>query len=352
MLLDGIHIPLTTPFYPDGRLNPRKLEHNVDRFSRTPAAGLLILGPLGEPTTLSDADTREALTAAISAAAPEKVMLAGIAREGVSSILELAEYAAAASYDVVVLSVPSILTPSQTREAITFLQAIADRSPLPIILQSSPSNPISLETITELASHPTIIGVVEKASRPGAIRTLRERTAHIRHTAMVTTIFAAVTTRMKTKALTPIAGAATYVGVHSLQSSGTAVAIAAPPAPPALKTRTRETGFQILTGPTTSILQAFRDGAIGAIAPLAACAPQACYEILAAWKDGDQSLAEEKQNRLLAAATRIEQHLGIPGLKYAADLNGYFGGHPRLPLLPVSAAEKSEIELLMRPMRN
>ena len=48
MLLDGIYVALTTPFYRDGRLYVRKVEHNVDRFSKTPAAGLIALGPNGE----------------------------------------------------------------------------------------------------------------------------------------------------------------------------------------------------------------------------------------------------------------------------------------------------------------
>ena len=84
MLLEGLHIPLTTPFHPDGRLNPRKLAANVVRYSRTPAAGLIVLGPSGEPTLLSDDETREALRTAAESAAPEKVLIAGIARDSVS----------------------------------------------------------------------------------------------------------------------------------------------------------------------------------------------------------------------------------------------------------------------------
>ena len=64
MLLEGLHIPLTTPFHPDGRLNPHKLAANVVRYSKTPAAGLIALGPTGEPTVLSDDETSEALRAA------------------------------------------------------------------------------------------------------------------------------------------------------------------------------------------------------------------------------------------------------------------------------------------------
>ena len=48
MLLEGLYLPLTTPFYPDGSLNLRKLEHNADRYSRTPAAGFAVLSEVGE----------------------------------------------------------------------------------------------------------------------------------------------------------------------------------------------------------------------------------------------------------------------------------------------------------------
>jgi 4-hydroxy-2-oxoglutarate aldolase len=35
---------------------------------------------------------------------------------------------------------------------------------------------------------------------------------------------------------------------------------------------------------------------------------------------------------------------GIPGLKHAMDLNGYYGGPPRLPLTYPSPEAKQEIE--------
>jgi hypothetical protein len=34
------------------------------------------------------------------------------------------------------------------------------------------------------------------------------------------------------------------------------------------------------------------------------------------------------------------------------DLNGYYGGLPRLPLLPLTATQKSEIDGLMANFRN
>jgi len=46
MLLSGIFPPVTTPFYPDGNVYFKKLEHNVERYSRTPVAGIVVLGSL------------------------------------------------------------------------------------------------------------------------------------------------------------------------------------------------------------------------------------------------------------------------------------------------------------------
>jgi dihydrodipicolinate synthase/N-acetylneuraminate lyase len=86
--------------------------------------------------------------------------------------------------------------------------------------------------------------------------------------------------------------------------------------------------------------------------PFAVAAPGTCFEIYAALKDGDASLAEQKQQRITKAAARIVGELGIPGLKYAMDLNGYYGGNGRLPLLPLDAETKLEIERLMADIRS
>ncbi len=119
---------------------------------------------------------------------------------------------------------------------------------------------------------------------------------------------------------------------------------------PPLRTRTKSVGFQVLAGDTQAILESLRAGAIGAAPAFAACAPQACYEVFAAWKDDDQPLAEEKQTRLLEAARLAE---ATPGsLKFACDLNGYFGGLPRLPQLPPTGSQRAALEQLMKQLRN
>jgi 4-hydroxy-2-oxoglutarate aldolase len=52
--------------------------------------------------------------------------------------------------------------------------------------------------------------------------------------------------------------------------------------------------------------------------------------------------AEELQQRANRAAGVIKRH-GVAGVKYAMDLRGYYGGNPRLPLLPVGDDAKRKI---------
>jgi dihydrodipicolinate synthase/N-acetylneuraminate lyase len=99
------------------------------------------------------------------------------------------------------------------------------------------------------------------------------------------------------------------------------------------------------------MIEALRAGACGIAPAFAACAPQACYEVFAAWKDNDQPLAEEKQARLREAADLIA-NLGPGALRFACDLNGYYGGLPRLPHLPPTGEQRAAIERLLAPMRN
>ena len=134
MLLEGIFAAVTTCFYPDGRPYWRKLEQNVDRYSRTPMSGMVLLGSTGEAVMLSDEESREALRVAQAATAPDKVLLAGVGRESVFETLRLAEYAAALEYDAILVRTPHYYRKQmRDREMLTYYQAVADRSPLPVL---------------------------------------------------------------------------------------------------------------------------------------------------------------------------------------------------------------------------
>ena len=119
-----------------------------------------------------------------------------------------------------------------------------------------------------------------------------------------------------------------------------------------LKTRQKEVGFQVLVGAAHKLEPSLDAGAVGAILAFADAAPTACYEIYAAWKEGDKELAHLKQQRIVQAAQRIAGDMGIAGVKYAMDYNGYFGGTVRLPLLPLTGEARTEVEALLDNIRN
>lgn len=341
MLLEGLFVPVTTPFYADGRLYLRKLEHNVGRYSKTPAAGLIVLGEAGEAGLVSDEESREALRVAIAAAADEKVMVGGISRESVAGTLELARFAAGLGYDAVLVEMPRTLRREQARERQTYFAAVADGCELPVLLGAG----LPVEEIGSLSRHPGVIGVLERgAERIGEIRAV---TGDVRREVVVTPVFAAATGRMLARR-GPVEGGARLVSLDALSGGGAAIAVA--PERPVIKTRTKAVGFQVMGTGTAEMLGALEAGAVGAAPVFAACAPQACYEVVAAWKDGDSALAREKQERVSLAAREVEGSAG--GLKYGCDLNGYFGGKPRLPLLGATGEERGRIDAAMRGIRN
>src|SRR6185437_17171647 len=144
-------------------------------------------------------------------------------------------------------------------------------------------------------------------------------------TLTVTPVFEAVTARMLMQK--PEGAGGTFVTAGEL-AGGAAVATT-PPAP-TVKTRTREVGFQTLVGSGAGVFAGLKGGASGAILAFAACAPEACTEIYIAWKENDPKLAEELQQRIAEAASTCVG-LGIAGVKYACDFNGFYGGRARAP---------------------
>jgi len=356
MLLDGIHPPITTPFYPDGNVYFKKLEHNVERYSLTPVSGIVVLGSTGEAVMLSDQERRDVLKSARAAAAPNKVLIAGTAIESAIETLRLTEYAAELGYDIAMVRTPHYYKKQMLPEnMLAFYRTVADRSPLPVMVYNFPQvtgYDMPAELVIELAEHPNLIGIKESGGDVEKVRRMVQGTRHIKRTATVTETFEAVTPRMMAAANTTAEGGelvpvGALSGTSRPQPSSSAVSVVGK-----LKTRQKEIGFQVLVGAAHKLHPSLDAGAVGAILAFANVAPTACYEIYAAWKEGDAELARIKQERIVKAALRVGSELGIPGMKYGMDFNGYFGGPARLPFLPLSADLKTEIENELANIRN
>ena len=356
MLLHGILPPITTPFYPDGNAYFKKLEANVERYSRTPICGIVVLGSTGEAIMLSDQERRDVLKTAREAAAPNKVLIAGTGIESAVETLRLTEYSAELGYDVAMVRTPHYYKKQMApANILAFYRTVADRSPLPVIIYNFPQATgydIPAELVVELAEHPNLIGIKESSGDVEKVHKIVEGTRHIQRSATVTETFDAVTPRMLAAGsqngdggeLIPVGALS---GNSPAKPSSAAVTVVGK-----MKTRQKEVGFQVLVGAAQKLQASLDAGAVGAILAFACPAPTACYEIYAAWKEGDAALAGLKQERVVKAAQRVVGDLGVPGVKYGMDFNGYYGGPSRLPFLPLTADLKTEIEHLLANVRN
>lgn len=356
MLLHGIFPPITTPFYPDGNVYYKKLESNVERYSRTPVTGIVVLGSTGEAIMLSDQERRDVFKTARDAAAPNKVLIAGTGVESAIETLRLTEYAAELGYDVAMVRTPHYYKKQMhPANLLAFYRTVADRSPLPIIIYNFPQATgydMPAEVVIELAGHPNLIGIKESSGDVEKVRKIVEGTRQVTRAATVTETFEAVTPRMLEAASAKASNGGELVpvgmlsGATDVKPSSSAVTVVGK-----MKTRQKEVGFQVLVGAAHKLHPSLDAGAVGAILAFACPAPTACYEIYAAWKEGDAELARLKQERIAMAAQRVGD-LGVPGFKYGMDFNGYYGGPARLPFLPLTAELKAEIERLLTDVRN
>src|SRR5438128_7352457 len=180
MLLHGIFPPITTPFYPDGRVYLKKLEHNVERYSKTPVAGIAVLGSTGEAMMLSDEERREVLKTVRQACAPHKVLIAGTGAESAIETLRLTEYAADLGYDVALVRTPHFYRPQiKPASLLAFYRTVADRSPLPVLIYSVPAftgYDMPADLVIVLAHHSNIIGIKESDGEAVKIRQIVEGT--------------------------------------------------------------------------------------------------------------------------------------------------------------------------------
>src|SRR5258708_7963411 len=259
MLLHGIFPPITTPFYPDGNVYFKKLESNVERYSRTPVAGLVVLGSTGESIMLSDQERRDVLKVAREAAAPSKVLIAGTGVESAIETLRLTEHAAELSYDVALIRTPHFYRKQmQPANLLAFYRTVADRSPLPVMIYNVPiftAYDIAAEIVIELAEHPNIIAIKESSGDVEKVRKMVEGTRHIKRAATVTETFEAVTPRMWAAVASGSSGdggqlvpVGVLSGASELKPSSSAVTVVGK-----MKTRQNEVGFQVLIGAASEL---------------------------------------------------------------------------------------------------
>jgi 4-hydroxy-2-oxoglutarate aldolase len=284
MVISGIFPALVTPFDASEAISLSGVKENIRRYNQTLVTGYVVLGSTGESVMLSREEAEAVLAASKEAAAPEKLLIAGTGAESTAETIARTKRAAALGYPLALVKTPYYYKPVYRAETyIQHYRAVADASPIPILLYSVPQfTGITLETpeILALSAHPNIVGIKDSSG--------------------------------------------------NIQRVGEIVAGA-------------PGDFHVLTGGAAVIYPALVVGARGAILALAAALPEKCAELFELVQHGQHEQAKLLQHRLVQASKCIVSENGIAGLKYAMDLRGYHGGLPRRPLLPLSEEKKQSI---------
>jgi 4-hydroxy-2-oxoglutarate aldolase len=100
----------------------------------------------------------------------------------------------------------------------------------------------------------------------------------------------------------------------------------------------------VLCGTEGLLWNALQNGASGAVLPFANAAPYAAIALWEAYRTREEEAGLDWQARITTPAELVNTRYGVSGLKHAMDLNGYYGGPPRLPWIAASPVAKREIE--------
>lgn len=165
MNINGILVPIVTPFDSNGNVDAKTLTTLVETFIDKGVAGIVACGTTGEYYTFSAAERELVLTTIANAAKGKVTLIAGINSLSTDHSIELATQAKTLGYDGLMLSATPYSLPEQDG-IIAHFEKVADASELPIIMYNFPARvgvSIEFDTVAHLAKHPNIIGVKESS---------------------------------------------------------------------------------------------------------------------------------------------------------------------------------------------
>lgn len=347
-MLNGIYPPLPTPFHDDGSLALDGLRVNVERLNATGLSGYVALGSNSEAVHVSPDEASQVFTIVRKVAASDKQVIGGTGQFSTHATIAMTKRAADAGCDAALIVTPFYYKNAMTADALrTHYHTIADQSPIPILIYNVPANTslnVASSIVAEIAQHPNVIGIKDSA---GDINQLAE-TVRLTMTRSKRSAQRAPDAERRTRRERSEAEATP--GGPPPQSGGYGQSAAHPSTSASLRSASAlyAPGFEVLSGNYGAFLPGLTFGIVGAILAVSNIAPNECVLIYDLFKQGRVSEAGELHLRMLPVARAVTTQFGVPGLKVAMDMLGYFGGSPRLPLLPLGASARVELEKILR----
>ncbi len=163
-MFKGTYTAIVTPFTSGGEVDYDALGRLVDAQIEEGVDGLVPVGTTGESPTLSMEEHHKVIEQVIERAAKRVKIIAGTGANATAEALALTAHAKEAGADGCLQVTPYYNKPSQAG-LIRHFTAVADLD-LPVVLYNIPgrtSRALTLETVIELAQHPSIVAIKEAA---------------------------------------------------------------------------------------------------------------------------------------------------------------------------------------------
>ncbi|RSE62286.1 4-hydroxy-tetrahydrodipicolinate synthase [Alcaligenes faecalis] len=165
MNLNGILVPIVTPFDANNQLNEAALERLVECFIEAGVGGIVACGTTGEYYALSAQERRRVLEIVAKTGRGRTTLIAGVnsmsPAEAISRIREAEEL----GYEALMLSPTPYSLPGQN-EVVAYFKEVAAATELPIVMYNFPARigiQIELESVYELAKVKNIVGIKESS---------------------------------------------------------------------------------------------------------------------------------------------------------------------------------------------
>jgi len=287
--LKGIFPPVVTPFNRPGDVDEKRFRGNLQKYAGIGLGGVVVAGSTGEALYLNEAERLRLVEIARDVVGPPELLVVGTGLESTCETIRLSREAIARGADALLVLPPHYYKSRMDSPALVrHFRVLADKVKRPVILYSIPQFTginMEVEAIAELSRHPNIVGLKESSGQLAFVKAVLRKVA---------------------------------------------------------------AGFRVLVGSVMILLDALRAGVAGAVLSQACFAPELCVGVYEAFCNGRTKAARELQQRLVPLAQKIALPFGVPGIKAALDLSGYFGGLPRSPLLPLSPESRQAVSAALR----
>lgn len=164
----GVFPAVMTQFREDLSVDSAATAAHLERLLAAGCRGLIMLGTLGENTSLSPDEKIQVLKAAVAVAAGRAPVLAGVAEYTTAQAAARAKAAAEAGCAGLMV-LPGMVYRSDPRETLAHFRAVAAATSLPVMIYNNPPAygvDVTPEMFRELAAEPTIAAIKESSEDP------------------------------------------------------------------------------------------------------------------------------------------------------------------------------------------